>query len=393
MSSTDPPPPLLYSIPLLSLCGSLVFFSVFERIINAALSVLWHFTIGFKESDGQDAEHRQISQLAKAYSHSSAVQLVVSLYSSASKVATSTLNALLSAIASMITWLLLALAIIALAGFLYLAYENYPPIARGFVLQYNLYIGPQLHAFLVLPVEAAKMFLGAFLPLYNTFSWISMKLVKHAFTDPVISSPVEIFRFSTSAGRMVKTSADSLLAYTTATALNCNQSFTDPTSSSPTSSTCVSDVGIRTLDLITPISHLRDAVAILVGWIGSSKVCAPLALPLDILIAPLMDINFAKAVHNLVNAVLWLVLQLPIVTEKRCRIFSGIDDEVALCLPDFEPVFRCTFYLISQIQPPILISSHLHNLHCVDPALTVRMHVKQNQWYLGHPANIASLPT
>ena len=346
MSSTDPPPPLLYSIPLLSLCGSLVFFSVFERIINAALSVLWHFTIGFKESDGQDAEHRQISQLAKAYSHSSAVQLVVSLYSSASKVATSTLNALLSAIASMITWLLLALAIIALAGFLYLAYENYPPIARGFVLQYNLYIGPQLHAFLVLPVEAAKMFLGAFLPLYNTFSWISIKLVKHAFTDPVISSPVEIFRFSTSAGRMVKTSADSLLAYTTATALNCNppinQSIADP---SPTSSTCVSDVGIRTLDLITPISHLRDAVAILVGWIGSSKVCAPLALPLDILIAPLMDINFAKAVHNLVNAVLWLVLQLPIVTEKRCRIFSGIDDEVAMCLPDFEPVFRCVYFL------------------------------------------------
>jgi len=50
-----------------------------------------------------------------------------------------------------------------------------------------------------------------------------------------------------------------------------------------------------------------------------------------------MDINFGEGVHYLVNSVLFLVTQVPLITIQRCTAGGG---ELVYCLPDFEPVFQ-----------------------------------------------------
>lgn len=302
--------------------GSALLFAVVERLLHAAVSTLWYVTIGFDEGETKFSF--------------GALQLLASAGSALTRVATSIINVIMSAVAGLVSWFAVAFAILCVTGLLYVGYEQYPILARGFTQQWNQAIGPRLHANLVLPLDVLNLFLGAALPLYNTVVWVVQRIVVEGMLMPLITSPSEIFKMATASGLLIKTLAQSAVAYFTATFRNCNQIQ----SQSVSLSSCIGDVGIRTLDLITPMTHLRDVLALGVGWI-SVRVCSPLATPLDIAFAPFMDINFAKAVHNLVNAVLWTVLQTPIITEARCRNFQATEG-VAMCLPDFEPAFRFT---------------------------------------------------
>lgn len=55
----------------------------------------------------------------------------------------------------------------------------------------------------------------------------------------------------------------------------------------------------------------------------------------DMLLFPLLDINTAKAVHNLANSILFAFLQVPSITAQRCD-----GKNLALCSPDFTPSFN-----------------------------------------------------
>jgi hypothetical protein len=57
----------------------------------------------------------------------------------------------------------------------------------------------------------------------------------------------------------------------------------------------------------------------------------------DAVAYPLMDANLAGMVHNLVNAVLYFVVQLSEVTYLRC-IRHGSEGAL-MCTPDLEPVY------------------------------------------------------
>jgi hypothetical protein len=59
--------------------------------------------------------------------------------------------------------------------------------------------------------------------------------------------------------------------------------------------------------------------------------------PLEIATYPFLDINFAKGVHGVLNAILFTAIQVPAITVLRCARNPG---DFIMCLPDFEPSFN-----------------------------------------------------
>lgn len=307
-------------VTLVAVFASTIVLAVVERIINAFLMTMWYLTVGFDEGEAKFGF--------------AAMQLVTSTGSSGFRALTSIMNTLVSAVVGMVSWMSMAFILLLFTGAMYMAYEQYPTVARGMIVQWNNVIGPRAHAIMILPIEAASMFFGAVLPLYNTVTWISARVLYEGLLMPLVTSPDSLLRVFTSTSRMTQAVAESLTSYTVQSLRDCSSADLTQLQASR----CIGDVGIRTLDLITPLTHFRDAVAIIIGWISVS-ICGPLAAPLDILFSPLMDINIIKAVHNIVNSILWTFVQVPIVTETRCRMFSQAEG-VVMCLPDFEPAFR-----------------------------------------------------
>lgn len=78
------------------------------------------------------------------------------------------------------------------------------------------------------------------------------------------------------------------------------------------------------------------------------SVCASASGPVNIALFPLMDINLAKGLHNIVNSILYTVMQLPSLTAQRC-VNHGVSNPkfptsagsggagLLMCLPDMNP--------------------------------------------------------
>lgn len=309
-----PAPPWLI---LAASVGACVVFGLVERFVHAIVSTVWYMFFGFGEGEGK-------------YSFG-AMQLITYTMSSSSRVLTQICNILVSSISGVISWLMLFAAIMFFTGMVYMAYEQYPVMARGVALNWNSGIGPLLHEMLVGPLEVLNLLFKTVLPLYNGVVWIGKRMITETIKIPMLRGAQYFMQALTETGLFSRTVVESVAAYALATFRTCGNGGIEDLR-------CVSDVGVRTLDLMTPLSHVRQVVGILLMWMGR-EVCGPLAAPLDIITAPLMDINFAKGVQNLGNGMLWTFLQIPIVTEARCRMYSATEG-VVMCLPDFEPVFR-----------------------------------------------------
>jgi len=97
------------------------------------------------------------------------------------------------------------------------------------------------------------------------------------------------------------------------------------------------EIGPRTLDLITPMIGLRK----IAGHVAviADNVCTAASAPLDMVLYPFFDINMAKGIHNVVNSLLVLLIQMPSITIARCAAHKSTAG-VVMCLPDIEPVFN-----------------------------------------------------
>ena len=104
--------------------------------------------------------------------------------------------------------------------------------------------------------------------------------------------------------------------------------------------------GRRSLDLITPLGDFR-LVAMYVLLV-IKNACTALGPVVDVVIYPLLDLNFAKAVHSFVNALIYWFLNMPIMTVKRCS--AAVDAQTnfegrryvgfLMCTPDMTPGFN-----------------------------------------------------
>jgi len=85
---------------------------------------------------------------------------------------------------------------------------------------------------------------------------------------------------------------------------------------------CYANTKYLNIDLMTPGLYMRGAVRAAIT-IGTSS-CPVVGSVLDLVLYPVLDYNFYKALHSAVNAALHLVVGLPIITFHRyCSLFSA----------------------------------------------------------------------
>lgn len=315
---------------------SLVVVALFERLIHAFFSTVWHITIGFHQSEAKYTV--------------AAMQLICTFFSIATRIISSVIQIVVQCFSGLLSWTVFFAVIVGITGILYIAYEQHPSIARVFGRQWNSYIGPQLYGYVLVPLDLLTQLFKIFLPIYNTFTWILRGIFTSSILPPILKSPGKILQALTATSWFAQSMVNGTAVYTSNTFRSCdsvvlNSSVLNSSANSAelinpfiSLSDCVSSVGMRTIDLITPMYHMRQIAGVLIGFLAYD-VCRPVAVVAEIVLYPLTDINFAKFIHNIGNAILWIILQVPVVTTARCKMFRDTDG-IIMCIPDFDPAFQ-----------------------------------------------------
>jgi hypothetical protein len=185
--------------------------------------------------------------------------------------------------------------------------------------------------------QIVDVMFSSLIPLYNAAVWIIRLIFNDVFLDSLIANVPSIRSFGVAFGRLCKHSALEISPYVQSMAVTCDYARDGDF--------CYEAGNARSIDLITAMSHVRTMASAVSSILIS--MCASATAPLNIALFPLMDINFAKGLHNIANSVLYTVFQLPSVTAQRC-INHGLDankklrsagGSILMCLPDFnQPV-------------------------------------------------------
>jgi len=207
----------------------------------------------------------------------------------------------------------------------HVVYEEHPQVVIRMVEYYNARVGPFVHAYLVLPLDLLNLLFKGLVPVYNGLLWVGRTLWRQGLL-PILWDQVEVLMEGgvvlLNLGRHF---TGSLVAFVQGL-WSCNLDA------------CVLEQP-PVLDMMSPMGDVR-MLAVLGGRLGGS-VCSLLAVPIDLLLYPLLDANLAQGVHHGVNAGAQLLIHVPRATKRRCELygFSGGAQDVLMCTPDLEPVF------------------------------------------------------
>lgn len=286
-------------------------FIISERMLNCAAFLLDRLVNGGnKEND------------LKGYA---SMQLAGSFTTFATSVASYSSSALFSAIGSLVSFVFWALMISSVFALLYSIHEYHPEILLNAVDYWNDPVGPILQRFFIDPIMILNPIMHAILGIWNFLTWIVVQIwVNVVFVEvglnfdnfsDILLGLSDFFTHIVMGG----------ISYVRFLAVQCPMERGDA---------CYA-VGNRVFDFITPMADLRR-VAYSTIEIGDS-VCSLMNAPVKIVMYPFLDINFAKAVHNLLNGILFTLFQIPSVTVLRCH---RNNNNLIMCLPDFDPCFN-----------------------------------------------------
>ena len=252
-------------------------------------------------------------------------QLVISFFdfvaNSIASVFYTTVN-ILSALAGGLFW---ATALVALGSILYLVYEEFPWVWTDMFRSYNAFLGPFIQDTVVQVLYVFNIAFRGIIPIWNGIIFFSVRVL-NGYAVPTIIDELPTFRaFGASLFDFIKHLVFSLFNFLQPILSTCPEAAGDA---------CFA-VSNRTLDLMTPMADARQTVSNFL--LLSKKICGYAGPVLDAVSFPFMDINFASAVHNLVNSVLYLFVSVSKVTYLRCTRHGG--EEPLMCTPDLEPVF------------------------------------------------------
>ena len=152
------------------------------------------------------------------------------------------------------------------------------------------------------------MMFSSIVPLYYAFVWNVQILFNNVILDVLIRNVPSIHAFGEAFAGLCKHLAFEIPPYITAMASTCDYA--------KDGDLCYEPGNNRVIDLITVMASVRIMAASITKIVLS--VCASGAAGANILMFPLMDINLAKGIHNIFNAIFYTVFQLPAVTALRC---------------------------------------------------------------------------
>lgn len=293
---------------------ALIILIVIERMLNAVSMLLVRLVFGVDED----------SSNLKGYAGTQLVGAGFSFGASLFAALGSSLAGMMSAITSYAIWMMLSFAVFAM---LFVVQEQYPSLLITMADAWNATYGALIYEVLFFPLQILNLLFTSVIPIYNGIIWIFKQLVHNL----VIRSAIENVDNLVDIGQGVANLAQHLIVqipeYAQAVIIPCAKPVTD---------TCYDPgFGNRILDMITPMADVRAIAAATIKICIS--ICANAAGPVDIAMYPFLDINLAKAVHNLVNFILYTLLHIPSVTVQRCY---NNNHDLIMCLPDFEPSFN-----------------------------------------------------
>lgn len=176
-------------------------------------------------------------------------------------------------------------------------------------------------------MQVLNLLFTSLIPIYNGLIWLVKLIIQNVALRSAMDNIDNIIDIGHATASLTKHVVVQIPEYTQAVIMPCSKPITD---------TCYDPgFGNRIFDFITPMADVRNIAAALLNIFIS--VCANAAGPLDIVLYPLLDINLAKAVHNLMNFAMFTLLQLPSLTVQRCY---NNNRDLIMCLPDFEPSFN-----------------------------------------------------
>ena len=297
----------------LPLAAGLVGFFMIERLVFALIGLFW----------SDEGEVKQI--MSHQYLASSAEALANLFFAF--------LYTLLSLASALVTAMLWVSIILLVGSILYVTYEQAPWVWTDMARAYNAFLGPFINTTVVGSFELLNTVFKGVIPLWNGFFFFINRLLSGYFLPTLITESVAFGKIGLSVYGFSKHLSLSLFDWVQTVVVSCPVSEGD---------VCFSLVD-RTLDVVTPMADVRDVVGHFVSVVHN--VCDPVTPLFDLVTFPLMDLNLAKGLHNLINAVLYIVVQMPEITHLRCSRHG--DEGGLMCTPDMDPFFS---FLVSGIR-------------------------------------------
>jgi hypothetical protein len=202
------------------------------------------------------------------------------------------------------------------------------------VEQWNESFGPILHRLLVIPLQIVDVMFSALVPIYNAVAWIIKKVTTDVIIDACMANLGSVQSFGLAMASACKHVATEIPAFV--------NSMVSPCDYAKDGDLCYDPGNGRTMDLITVMKEVRTMASSVSTILVS--VCGRWLALVNIALFPFMDINLAKAVHNVGNAILYAIFQVPSVTAQRCVNHGSSSDparrSILMCIPDMNPPFN-----------------------------------------------------
>jgi len=291
-------------VGLYAFAAGLVLMCVCERVLN---TFLWLFSPASTKK-GKASEAYQVC--------GGALGMGISFLSGI----TSALVKLLTLSLTALFWLLILFLFLSILS---TTYSDFPGVWLRAVDYYNARVGPFVHGYLLFPLQLLSLCFRGFIPVFNAIVWIARVVTTQGLLPILFDEVRLLINIGVSFMQLGTHFAGSCVNFVTAA--QC------------VNATCL--LNPPDLDLVTPMGDLRTVAVLSTGLVG--EICSIMAIPADLLLYPFLDVNLARAVHQIANAVLHLFVVVPIVTERRCTLYGklGVGSDTLMCTPDFESVY------------------------------------------------------
>ena len=225
----------------------------------------------------------------------------------------------LSYFAQRVLWLVILVCLFALINYIWARHAG---VVFGLVNYYNMRLGPFIYQYAFWPLRMVGLLFKGVYPVINGLMWISRTLVVQVFFPLLFDQFALVGDLVLGLLNLGNNLVLSLVDFLSN--LNCSDGH------------CLTDV--VDLNVVSVVNCVRDLYVIVSRMF--SVVCPIISVALDVIFYPLLDVNLAEGLHNIVNSLLYLFVHLPIVTFERCRSFGvqGGGTDILMCTPDIVPV-------------------------------------------------------
>ena len=237
----------------------------------------------------------------------------------------------------MLSKLILLLFISMLCCVLFFLAKNDVVFFNMFVKMYNSGIGVTLNSLLIKPLEIFDLFFRFLVPIYNFIVHVSSQVLFRVIFPFIDDGSEHIPTFIENTSLMFGAITLSANTYFSRV-VECMQFEKDQELQ------CVANANYMTIDLMTPGLYAKKGSLAFREIFRAS--CESASGTLDVLLYPLSDFVFWKALHISVNTLQHILIAIPIITNARCSIANS-DAADGKIYSSFERKMMCSIDLQS----------------------------------------------